>query len=168
MITIRTLTSRRRFLSRSVYGALGLTTGLGAITSLTAERTGGARRETWQIFSKALTLTLADLDVDEFLILERRGTHRYLQFRQDTWGLRAESVSNRYLSDAEHLSQGSRQALLAAGWKAPRCPRMSRNGTGGARRTTFWTYTIRSRSRPSPSWRFRRFARFTAWKSPQR
>ena len=77
--------------------------------------------EDWQRFTNALALTLAQLEVDQFLIVAAR-RHRayYVQFAQDgPAGLAAEAISNQYLADFEKLDDEAVSKMRELGWKPP-------------------------------------------------
>ena len=74
----------------------------------------------WRQFADRLLVSLCALEEDEFLVLQVKGTDRYVQFMdQGAFGLRAESVSDFYLSEGDHLSEEDYRILLNLGWHAP-------------------------------------------------
>ncbi|HUC14407.1 MAG TPA: YbjN domain-containing protein [Acidimicrobiales bacterium] len=75
----------------------------------------------WRSFSTSLTESLANLEVDQYLIVNlRRRPEFYVQFAQGgANGLRAETVSNAFLPDDEHLDDHALGELLALGWEPP-------------------------------------------------
>lgn len=76
--------------------------------------------EAWRQFADRLLVALCALEEDEFLVLQVKGTDRYVQFMdQGAFGLRAESVSDFYLSDGDHLGEEDYRALMNLGWHAP-------------------------------------------------
>jgi hypothetical protein len=85
----------------------------------------GARRQptaanAWAQFTKALAGALDELEEDEWLVLAKKGSNRFVQFmNQGDSGFRAESVSDFYLGDDERLSECDRRTLLDLGWDAP-------------------------------------------------
>ena len=51
-------------------------------------------------------VVLAALEEDEHLLLQVKGTNRYVQFMdQGGYGMRAETVSDYYLPEDEHLGE---------------------------------------------------------------
>lgn len=80
-----------------------------------------ARGGAWEEFAITLATNLAQLEVDQFLILEtRRRPAHYLQFaQQGPTGLRAETVSNAYLEEWERLDDEALGRLKGLGWLAP-------------------------------------------------
>lgn len=87
----------------------------------------GARRETraWSLFRRNLTAVLAALGDDQPLIVSAKSGHRFVQFVKDVSSegavpqLRAEAVSNNYLSGSRRLTRKQAAALLELGWSAP-------------------------------------------------
>jgi hypothetical protein len=75
----------------------------------------------WSRFARALAITLAQLEVDQFLVLEaRRHAGYYVQFAQGgPAGLRAEAVSNLHLEDYEQLDEEAEAQLAELGWQPP-------------------------------------------------
>jgi hypothetical protein len=75
----------------------------------------------WSDFADRLAQVLARLGDREFLIVEIARTHAYVQFAASAkHGLRAETVSNLYLSGASMLDDAQCAALARADWEAPR------------------------------------------------
>src|SRR5664280_1075169 len=75
----------------------------------------------WRRFTNALALTLAQLEVDQFLIIAAR-RHRgcYVQFAQGRpAGLAAEAISNQCLTDFEKLDDGAIPKVRELGWEPP-------------------------------------------------
>ena len=71
---------------------------------------------------------LATLAEDQFLIISVKGSNRFVQFAaQGSFGMRAETTSNSYLSESEQLDAGQIAALTQCGWSAP---------TGGPKAST--------------------------------
>ena len=65
-------------------------------------------------------MALAALEEDEHLLLQVKGTHRYVQFMdQGGYGMRAETVSDYYLPEGEHLGEADYRYLMKLGWHAP-------------------------------------------------
>jgi hypothetical protein len=81
----------------------------------------GSTDAEWVRFRAALALSLAQLDVDQFLILEaRRHPAYYVQFLQSgPAGVRGETVSNHFLKDFERLSSEDEGKLRELGWHPP-------------------------------------------------
>lgn len=74
-----------------------------------------------QRFVAALALSLAQLEIDQFLVIAAR-RHRgyYLQFAQGgPAGLALEAVSNLNLADFEKLDDEAESKMRELGWKAP-------------------------------------------------
>lgn len=60
------------------------------------------------------------LEDEEFLVISATGPHYFVQFAgHGTDGMRAEAVSNTYLTGRARLSDQACQALQAMGWRAP-------------------------------------------------
>lgn len=79
-----------------------------------------AATDAWKEFVSLLVLALHDLDEDEFLVLNVKGTARYVQFMaQGTFGMRVESVSDFYLPEDQHLDEKDYRRLIDLGWHAP-------------------------------------------------
>jgi hypothetical protein len=79
--------------------------------------------EAWHRFAEALSIALADLDEDEYLVVSRKNTNYYVQLMdQGSFGVRAEAVSSSYLTDDELLSDESKARLVELGWTAPTHP----------------------------------------------
>ena len=75
----------------------------------------------WPGFARELARTLAQLEVDQYLILSaRQKPDHYVQFaQQGPSGLRAETVSNAFLEEWEQLDEQAQSKLLELGWHAP-------------------------------------------------
>jgi len=74
----------------------------------------------WRGFRSALAVALSDLDEDEYLVISRKSSHAFVQFAaQGAQGMRAEAVSNAYLSKASPLTRAASARLLDLGWNAP-------------------------------------------------
>ncbi|MDE3009322.1 MAG: hypothetical protein KGI67_00390 [Pseudomonadota bacterium] len=74
----------------------------------------------WPGFAARLAKALAQLEEDQFLVIDLKHGSRYVQFAaQGAHGMRAETVSNGYLDKGERLDAGVERALVAAGWQAP-------------------------------------------------
>lgn len=74
----------------------------------------------WKEFQQHLAEALSDLAEDEYLVIDDKRTHRFVQFMaQGRHGVRAEAVSNAFLTPAAHLSKDTTAALLSMGWHAP-------------------------------------------------
>lgn len=76
--------------------------------------------EAWKQFAGNLVAALRALEEDEYLILKVKGTRRFVQFMsQGAFGMRAESVSDFYLPEDDHLGQEDYHQLLRLGWHPP-------------------------------------------------
>ena len=74
----------------------------------------------WSAFHERLTETLRTLSEDQFLVLIRKETNRFVQFAaQGSFGMRAEVVSNSYLRGADRFSPDDTAMLRALGWNDP-------------------------------------------------
>src|SRR5215470_559829 len=82
------------------------------------------RSSAWPPFAQSLTAVLAVLEEDQYLILERKGGWGYVQFAaQGPQGLRAEAMSNAYLSSDKQLSPEAVKRMTELGWSSPTgCP----------------------------------------------
>jgi hypothetical protein len=76
--------------------------------------------EAWTQFADELTRCIANLDEDEFLIVDTKQSGYFVQFAgRGGFGIRAEAVSNAYLDDRRKLSEDACMKLLELGWNAP-------------------------------------------------
>lgn len=76
--------------------------------------------DAWRQFADRLLVTLCALEEDEFLVLQVKGSDRYVQIMdQGAFGLRAESVSDFYLPEDDHLGEEDYRILMNLGWHAP-------------------------------------------------
>lgn len=74
----------------------------------------------WKHLARELKVALGALEEDEVLILQIKGTNRFVQFaQQGSYGMRAESTSNYYLPEGEQLDEAADAALKELGWRAP-------------------------------------------------
>ena len=74
----------------------------------------------WRHFADRLAAALATLEEDQNLILAVEHRQRFVQFAgSGPSGLRAETVSNAYLSEADQLTGDQVEALTAAAWRSP-------------------------------------------------
>lgn len=74
----------------------------------------------WPGFAARLAQVLAQLEEDQFLVIDLKHGSRYVQFAaQGAHGMRAETVSNAYLDKGDRLDATVEHALVAAGWHAP-------------------------------------------------
>jgi len=74
----------------------------------------------WPVFQSKLAQTLGYLTEDEFLILSRKHSSRFVQFSaQGSFGTRIETTSNAYLGEEEQIGSEAHRVLLSMGWKAP-------------------------------------------------
>jgi hypothetical protein len=82
-----------------------------------------ATERAWVHFAHELSIALTDLKKNQYLIVSRASTNHYVQVMDGgSSGLRAESVSNTYLKDDEHLRDETTARLLELGWTAPAHP----------------------------------------------
>ena len=78
------------------------------------------RSADWPAFAQRLASVLGALQEDQCLVVSLKGTNRYVQFAaQGHWGLRAECVSNEYLSGPERLDERQLARLRELGWHDP-------------------------------------------------
>jgi len=76
--------------------------------------------QAWEDFERDLAAALEMLAEDEYLAVERKRTNLYVQFSaQGAFGMRAEAVSNTFLSGADTLSAVACEHLIEIGWNAP-------------------------------------------------
>ncbi len=76
--------------------------------------------EAWTDFGWRLMQVLGALGEDEYLIISRKGSNRFVQFAgQGAHGMRVETVSNYYLPENEQLGEVQHDLLLKLGWNAP-------------------------------------------------
>jgi hypothetical protein len=74
----------------------------------------------WPAFHERLTETLRAMTEDQYLIVTRKETNRFVQFAaQGFYGLRAEVVCNSFLSGPERLTDEDEAMLRAFGWSVP-------------------------------------------------
>jgi hypothetical protein len=74
----------------------------------------------WRPFANRLAAALAALEEDQNLVVAVTHRQRFVQFAgSGASGLRAESVSNGYLAEADLLKCDQIAALTAAGWRSP-------------------------------------------------
>src|SRR4026209_1934625 len=80
---------------------------------------GMALSADWPVFEANLAETLGALEEDQYLVIGAKRGRGYVQFAaQGSFGLRAESVSNNYLSGSDVLSADQVAALQKLGWSA--------------------------------------------------
>jgi hypothetical protein len=78
------------------------------------------RTRAWESFGERLQKVLRKLKEDHALIVLEKGTNRFVQFMgQGTHGMRAETVSNAYLSGRDKFSAAQIKSLTALGWAKP-------------------------------------------------
>lgn len=78
------------------------------------------RSAEWPAFAQRLASVLGALQEDHYLVVSLKGTNRYVQFAaQGHWGMRAECVSNEYLSGPERLDERQLARLRELGWHDP-------------------------------------------------
>jgi len=76
--------------------------------------------EAWTDFGYRLVQVLQDLQEDEYLIVNLKGSNRFVQFAgQGAHGMRMETVSNYYLPETEQLGEVQHDVMLKLGWNAP-------------------------------------------------
>jgi len=76
--------------------------------------------EAWTDFGYRLVQVLQDLQEDEYLIVNLKGSNRFVQFAgQGAHGMRVETVSNYYLPENEQLGEVQHDVMLKLGWNAP-------------------------------------------------
>lgn len=74
----------------------------------------------WRELGKKLESVLSRLKEDECLVLCEKGSNHFVQFmNQGAEGLRAEAVSNGFLSGRERWSEAQHDAFLSLGWEPP-------------------------------------------------
>lgn len=74
----------------------------------------------WIDFDRRLMEVLSALGEDEYLIISRKGSNRFVQFAgQGAHGMRVETVSNFYLPEHQQFSEAQHDRLLEFGWNAP-------------------------------------------------
>jgi hypothetical protein len=94
--------------------------------SAVREHTSRAQPEarSWSLFRRNLAAVLASLENDQPLIISSKRGNRFVQFVRDVSSegvpqLRAEAVSNKYLSGPRRLTRKQIAALPELGWSAP-------------------------------------------------
>ena len=100
---------------------LGIVKSPVAKRSTTKRRTSSTAAEAWDSFANVLALTLAQMDVDQYLSLSlREKKDYYVQFAlQGPSGIRMETVSNNFLPEWERLDEHDLALLGELGWNAP-------------------------------------------------
>ena len=75
----------------------------------------------WDTFSSVLALTLSQMEIDQYLILNpREKKDHYVQFAlQGPSGVWMETVSNNFLPEWEQLAEHDLALLASMGWNAP-------------------------------------------------
>ena len=74
----------------------------------------------WAAFEKGLAEVLFGLEEHQYLIISSKRGEAYVQFAaQESFGLRAEAVSNNYLQESDRLRQDQIAALEELGWRRP-------------------------------------------------
>ena len=72
----------------------------------------------WAEFAVELSRALTDLNEDEYLIISTKRNPYFVQFAgQGSFGLRAETVSNQYLSRDKKLPNEVAAMIVELGWK---------------------------------------------------
>ena len=83
-------------------------------------RRGAPATQSWATFTNALAGVLRVLRDDQFLILQHMRSRYFVQFAADgRTGLRAEAVSNTYLSRKKKLDDTKMAKLQRMGWNSP-------------------------------------------------
>lgn len=78
------------------------------------------RSKDWPEFMNRLSKVLGKLEEDQYLVISVKKSNRYVQFAgQGSYGLRAETASNHFLSKEERLDRKQVAALKAMGWHPP-------------------------------------------------
>ncbi len=76
--------------------------------------------DSWVAFEDSLTIALADLNEDEFLVIERKNTNYFVQFAaQGLSGMRVEAAANVYQPRLERIPKAAVQHLIHTGWNPP-------------------------------------------------
>jgi len=76
--------------------------------------------EAWVGFGWQLIQVLGALEEDEYLIINVKGSNRFVQFAgQGAHGMRVEAVSNFYLPEDGQLDEMQHELLLKLGWNTP-------------------------------------------------
>jgi len=74
----------------------------------------------WPQFAKQLSAVLKRLREDQCLVISSKSSGRFIQFMgQGSFGLRAEVVSNAYLSAEEKFDEAQLAGLCSLGWQDP-------------------------------------------------
>ncbi len=73
----------------------------------------------WHTFANALRNTLVHMAEDQFLILQCKGSKRFVQVATQHNNIRIEAISNHFLSGRDALSAKDMKALRRLGWLAP-------------------------------------------------
>lgn len=74
----------------------------------------------WPPFARKLSAVLGKLEEDQYLILSVKQSNQYVQFAaQGSFGMRAETTSNSYLSESRQLTEAQIARLIDAGWHPP-------------------------------------------------
>lgn len=73
----------------------------------------------WHEFASALRKTLAHMAEDQYLILQCKGSKRFVQIATQHRNIRVEASSNHFLSGRDALSAKDIKALRRLGWLAP-------------------------------------------------
>jgi hypothetical protein len=91
-----------------------------ALASIAMKEQPPAERE-WERLSDDLTLCLADLSEDEFLVISSKRLDYYVQFAaQGLFGMRAEATSNAFIKSGDDvLSTHDYADMVQLGWKSP-------------------------------------------------
>ena len=85
-------------------------------TSVTKEKIS----RDWPVFSETLATSLSSMKQDQFLIISRKHSNRFIQFAaQGPFGFRAEVSSNAYLPPSDRLSEAEIKQLILEGWQPP-------------------------------------------------
>lgn len=89
----------------------------------TTQAGSGRKPSAWLTLQGRLAENLGVLEDGHYLILSALRDEVYVQFAaQGALGIRAESISNRYLPKGRKLGRGQTAALRKLGWEAPAAP----------------------------------------------
>jgi len=92
----------------------------------------------WAEFAERLAAALAVLEDEQFLLLETKRGHRYLQFAcQGGSGFQGEAVSNAVLTGGDRLDEETVARIIALGWQPPAAPSEGEPSTDGGG-PNFW------------------------------
>jgi hypothetical protein len=102
----------------------------------------------WSTLATELELVLATFEEDQILILQRRGTGRYVQlYVNEPGSLHVEVSSNNYLAKENVLTEQQEASLRALGWRPPlqgRSPNFSTDLKGPQATAQAVTLTVKT------------------------